>query len=78
MQNRNQDEHLSIKETAELLNVSLLTLRNWDKKGILIPYRNPINNYRIYKLSQIQQFFEEIETSRKNRRFKLRVVSVKE
>ena len=71
-----KDEYISLKEVAELLMVSTLTLRNWDKNGTLVAYRNPVNNYRVYKLSQIQNFLDEMEGSRKGKRFRLRVVSV--
>jgi len=33
------DELLSRKETAKLLRVSLLTLRNWETRGVLRPRR---------------------------------------
>lgn len=60
--------YLSIKETAARIGVSPLTLRNWDKKGTLIAYRNPINNYRIYRLDQVEILLRKIENS-KNKRF---------
>jgi DNA-binding transcriptional MerR regulator len=57
-------EYLTIKKAAKLLHVTPLTLRNWEKKGILIPYRHPANNYRIYRLDQIEYFLRKIELSR--------------
>jgi len=72
-------EYLSIKEAAGLLGCSAQTLRNWEKRGELVPYRNPINHYRMYKPEQIEDF---LETMRKDRvqkgRFKLKVVSIKD
>ncbi|MFH1460950.1 MAG: MerR family DNA-binding transcriptional regulator [Patescibacteria group bacterium] len=56
--------YLNIKDTAKLLHVTPLTLRNWDKKGILKPYRNPANNYRVYRLDQIEGFLRKLEQSR--------------
>ncbi len=56
--------YLTIKEASKLIHVTPLTLRNWDKKGILKPYRNPINNYRMYRLDQIEGFLRRIEQSR--------------
>lgn len=47
-----------------MLNVTPLTLRNWDKKGILSAYRNPVNNYRVYRLDQIQLLLRKIENSK--------------
>jgi len=57
--------YLTIKETAKLLGVTPLTLRNWDKSGKLTAYRNPINNYRVYKLEEINLFLRKIESRRK-------------
>ena len=61
------NKYLSIKEAAEILDVTPLTLRNWDKRGTLTAYRNPINNYRVYRRDQIELLFRKIENS-KNRR----------
>lgn len=57
-------KYLTIKEAATILNVSPLTLRNWDKKGMLTAYRNPINNYRVYREDQIGLFLRRIENSK--------------
>ena len=67
-------EYLTIKESADLLGVTSQTLRAWEKKGELVPYRNPINNYRMYKVTQIEEFIEEMRSQRSKRgRFCLRV-----
>ncbi len=57
-------KYLTIKQAAKLLHVTPLTLRNWDKKGILKPYRNPANNYRVYRIDQIEQFLRRIELTK--------------
>ncbi|TSC73286.1 MAG: hypothetical protein G01um101470_175 [Parcubacteria group bacterium Gr01-1014_70] len=44
------------------MGVSALTLRNWDKLGKLAAYRNPINNYRVYRLDQLELFLRSIES----------------
>ena len=54
-------KYLTIKETAKILGVTPLTLRNWDKYGKLRAYRNPINNYRLYKSEQIETFLRLME-----------------
>jgi len=59
--------YLSIKEAAHILGVTPLTLRNWDKKGVLTSYRNPVNNYRVYRLDQIELFLRRIENSKNKR-----------
>ncbi len=46
---------LNIKEAATILGVTPLTLRNWDKSGKLVPLRHPLNNYRAYRLENIEK-----------------------
>jgi len=57
-------KYLTIKQAAKLLHVVPLTLRNWDKRGVLRPYRHPINNYRIYRIDQIEAFLRRLELSK--------------
>ncbi len=56
--------YLSIKQAAAVIGVTPLTLRNWDRRGRLKAYRNPINNYRYYRVDQIETFLREMESSR--------------
>ncbi len=53
--------YFSIKEAAEILGVSPLTLRNWDKSGKFKAQRHPMNNYRVYRLSALESVIEDIE-----------------
>ena len=62
-----QRRYLKVKEVARILGVTPLTLRNWDKAGKLKAYRNPINNYRVYKPEDIEFFLREIESKDKIR-----------
>ena len=62
------NKYISIKDAAALLGVTPLTLRNWDKKGILTAYRNPVNNYRVYRMDQIELFQRRIENSKNKSR----------
>ncbi len=55
-------KYLTVKEVARLLGITPLTVRNWDKKGVLIAYRNPINNYRLYKIEDVEELIKKIET----------------
>lgn len=55
-------KYITVKEAAKHLGVSPLTLRNWDKQGKLLAYRHPINNYRIYRLDQLELFLQSIES----------------
>ncbi len=54
---------LNVKEVARLLGVTPLTVRNWDAKGKLIAYRNPVNNYRMYKIEDVESLIKQIERS---------------
>ena len=62
-----EKKYLSIKEAASILGVTPLTLRNWDKKKILTAYRNPINNYRVYRIDQLELLLRKIENSKNKR-----------
>ena len=46
---------ITIQTAAELLGVSVNTLRNWDAKGIL-PARREKNGYRYYDISRLNTF----------------------
>ena len=50
-----------IKEAAEFLGVSGQTLRNWDWAGKLSPRRHPLNNYRLYKKTELQRLLKRID-----------------
>lgn len=52
---------MTIKEAAELLGVTPLTLRNWDKSGKLPTTRHPMSNYRIYKTDDLEKLMKDIE-----------------
>lgn len=54
--------YFTIKEVSEILGVSPLTLRNWDKNGKLEARRHPMNNYRVYKKEDIEKLIDEIES----------------
>jgi DNA (cytosine-5)-methyltransferase 1 len=55
---------ISIKETARMLGVSTLTLRNWDKNGKLRALRHPMNNYRVYNKEVIDKLIDDINNDR--------------
>lgn len=55
---------LTVNEVARLIGVSPLTIRNWDQKGKLRAYRNPVNNYRMYKIEEVESILKQIERSK--------------
>jgi site-specific DNA-cytosine methylase len=56
-----QRDWLHVRDAAALLGVSEKTLRNWDKAGKLRPIRHPINGYRIYSASDLQNLKRELQ-----------------
>jgi len=63
-----QQRYYTIKQAAKIIGITPLTLRNWDKNGKLKAYRNPVNNYRIYKNSQLELFLRKMEISKESRK----------
>ena len=55
---------LTVGDVARLLGITPLTVRNWDARGKLTAYRNPVNNYRLYKVEDVEILMRQIEQSR--------------
>lgn len=53
--------YITIRQAAKILGVSPLTLRNWDNNGKLKAHRHPMNNYRVYKMEDLEKVIHEIE-----------------
>ena len=63
---------MTVREVARVLGVTPLTVRNWDQRGKLVAYRNPVNNYRMYKIEDIEVIIRQIEQSKeKTRKLKI-------
>lgn len=60
------NEYLSIKQASQILGVTTLTLRNWDKNGKFPAVRHPINNYRVYKNDDIKKLVESFGQKQQN------------
>lgn len=56
-------EYLTRKEVAKILKVSLVTLSDWNKKGVLKPYR--LGNLIRYKRAEIDQALKIIYAKNK-------------
>jgi DNA (cytosine-5)-methyltransferase 1 len=48
------NELLTVAQVADMLSVSKQTVISWDKRGKLKAERHPINNYRVYRRSNIE------------------------
>jgi DNA (cytosine-5)-methyltransferase 1 len=57
-------DYLQIKEAAALLGVAPGTLRNWERVGKVRVYRHPVNNYRLYKRTELEQLLGQVERER--------------
>ncbi|QDT38354.1 helix-turn-helix domain-containing protein [Stratiformator vulcanicus] len=55
------NEFLLVKQAAELLGVSANTVRAWASTGKLQEYRHPVNNYRLFKRSEVERLSLNIE-----------------
>jgi excisionase family DNA binding protein len=60
-------DFLTIKQAAEFMGVTAETLRNWDRRGKLIPFRHPINRYRLYRKSDLEKLLKSIEDGNEGR-----------
>ncbi len=57
------DEYLRIKKAAEYLGVCQNTLRNWETAGKIPVHRNPLNNYRLFRVSDLERLLMTTEQS---------------
>ena len=60
-------QYLTVNEVAKIFGVTPLTIRNWDKKGALIAHRNPVNNYRVYKVADVESLMKGTEDNKSPR-----------
>jgi len=51
---------LTIREAADLLGVSLPTMRRWDEAGKFKARRHPINGYRLYAKADVLKLRKKI------------------
>jgi excisionase family DNA binding protein len=58
-----QPEYLTRKEVAVILKVSLVTLTDWNKKGVLKPYR--LGNLIRYKRVELDQALISINSEKR-------------
>ncbi len=53
-------DYLKTAEAAEFLGVSQNTLRNWAKEGKIQVQINPVNNYRLFRREDLQEFLDSV------------------
>lgn len=52
------NEFVTIAEASKRLGVAPNTLRSWGALGKIQEYRHPMNNYRLYRLDDLQSLVE--------------------
>ncbi len=55
------NDYMNASEAAEFLGVTKMTLYRWEKIKRVKVYRNPINNYRMYKKEDLEEILKEIK-----------------
>lgn len=61
-----EQEFITIKEAAEILGISIDTLRRWDKSGKLNPVKISESGYRLYSKAQIELYLNDLFNLAKN------------
>lgn len=57
------DDFVRVKQAAAMLGVSPNTMRAWGAGGKVAEYRHPVNNYRLYKLTDLKKILRQLEKS---------------
>lgn len=52
-----------VKEAAEMLGVSPNTIRAWGAAGKIAEYRHPVNNYRLFKVKELESIVSQMHAS---------------
>ena len=70
-----KSEYLRVTEAAVFLGVSPNTIRNWGRDEKLPEYRHPVNNYRLYRKSDLSRLRRKLTHPPKfGRRLQARLV----
>ncbi len=55
-------EFFTVKEAAEFLGVSPNTLRSWGAAKKIAEYRHPVNNYRLYRRTDLEELHKKLKS----------------
>lgn len=61
---KNFTDYLTINQASKLLGVSTSTLRNWDVTSKLKAHRHPINGYRLYIKSDLENLLKDLNSKK--------------
>ena len=54
------DDCLRIQEAAAFLGVAPNTLRNWGREEKIPEFRHPVNGYRLYRRSDLEEVLRQV------------------
>lgn len=54
-------DYMMVKEAAEFLGITPVTLRRWEKDKKVKSYRNPQNKYRLYLKEDLEELLQKIK-----------------
>jgi excisionase family DNA binding protein len=60
-----REEFMQVTDAAKLLGVSPNTIRNWGRENKLPEYRHPVNNYRLYRRSDLEKLRKALMTPKR-------------
>ncbi len=58
------DVYVRVKEAAGILGVCVNTMRTWGADGKVPEYRHPVNNYRLYRKTDLDKMLRRLEKAR--------------
>ena len=58
-----QRDFMQVKQAATLLQVAPNTIRAWGASGKIPEYRHPLNGYRLYRRSDLEEIIRRLERS---------------
>ena len=58
-----REVYLRVNEAAKLLGVCANTVRAWGAEGKIPEYRHPVNKYRLFRKSDLDEIILELERS---------------
>jgi len=64
----NFKDYLTVKRAAKFIGVTVMTLHRWDVSGKLTALRHPINNYRLYRRSDLMRLLKQVTRNKKKKK----------
>jgi len=54
-------DYFTIGQAARILGVTPNTIRNWMKENKITSYRNPLNNYHLFRRGDLEEILSNIK-----------------